>query len=209
MTTPAPVAAQSPAGKTEIFDFENATVGTMPSGFSAALTGGGAIKWTIVEDSSSPSGAKVLTEISADVTDYRFPIAILESIQARGVEMRVRFKAVAGRIDRAAGLVARLKDKDNYYIVRANALEDNIGLYKVVGGRRIQFGGVEYPVPPGRWHELGLAIEDDRFYVTFNGRLLFSTTDRDRTFTEPGRVGLWTKADSLTRFDGLTVTTLR
>ncbi len=135
LTTPAPVAAQTAAGKTEIFDFENATVGIMPSRFTAALTGGGnPIKWTIVEDATSPSGAKVLTEISADVTDFRFPLAILDSIQARDVELRVRFKAVAGQIDQAAGLVARLKDKDNYYTVRANALEDNIGLYKVVGG---------------------------------------------------------------------------
>jgi hypothetical protein len=109
-------------------------------------------------------------------------------------------------VDQAAGLMVRVRDPRNYYIVRANALENNVRLYRVVGGRRTQFAGVDVPVPRDRWQSLGLRIEGDRLSVTLDGRELFTATDR--TFRGPGRVGLWTKADSLTHFDNLEVQAL-
>ena len=185
-------------------DFETGTIEALPPGFSAELTGKGKpVRWVVLEDPSAPAGPKVLAETSGDSTSNRFPLAILDGFEAKDVEVLVRFKPVAGKVDQAAGLVVRLQDSNNYYIARANALENNVRLYRVVDGHRQQFAGVDVPVPNGRWHILTLRVEGERFTVALDGRELFQATDR--TFSGAGRVGLWTKADSLTHFDDLVV----
>ena len=114
------------------------TPGQLPAGFRIVRTGKGApAAWSVVEDSSVPSG-KVLAQTSTDQTDYRFPLAVYDGITAKDVEVSVRFKAVGGRIDRAGGIAVRLADPDNYYVLRANALEDNVNFYHVVRGSRRQ-----------------------------------------------------------------------
>ena len=189
-------------------DFEDAEVGAPPRGFSFALTGNGPpARWTILEDASSPAGAKVLAEVSRDRTDNRFPLAILEGVTARDVAVSMRFRPASGSVDQAAGLVVRLRDARNYYVARANALENNVRLYRVVGGRRMQFAGGDIRVPRDRWQTLGLRVEGDRLAVSLDGRELF--TAADKTFAEAGRVGLWTKADSVTHFDAFEVQPLR
>lgn len=200
-----PVAAES---KPQRFDFEDASVGALPRGFSVAMTGGGPpARWTVLEDPASPTGPKVLAETSKDRTDNRFPLAILEGVTVRDVAVSVRFRPVSGTVDQAAGLVVRFRDARNYYVARANALEDNVRLYRVVDGRRIQCAGVDIRVPRDRWQALGLRVEGDRLAVSLDGRELFTATDR--TFAEAGRVGLWTKADSVTHFDAFEVQPLR
>lgn len=189
-------------------DFETGPIEAPPSGFTAGLTGEGEpVRWTVLDDPSAPAGPKVLAETSQDTTDYRFPLAILDGFAARDVEVRVRFRPVSGTVDQAAGLIARARDERNYYVVRANALEDNVRLYRVVDGDRQQFAGAKVKVLSGTWQELGLRVEGDRFTVSLDGKDLFGATDR--TFAEAGRVGLWTKADSLTHFDDLVVQRLR
>jgi hypothetical protein len=197
--------ATSPADDGEVHvDFEERPVGGTPPSFETGLTGkGGPVRWELLRDESAPNGPTVLAETSGDRTSDRFPLAILRGFEARDVEVRVRFKPVSGRVDQAAGLMVRVRDEDNYYIARANALEGNVRLYKVVKGRRQQFAGVAVTVLKGKWQELGLRVEGDRFTVSLDGRELFGATDR--TFAEAGRVGLWTKADSLTHFDELIV----
>lgn len=188
--------------------FDSFERGRVPPGFSTALTGGGGpASWVIQEDPTAPSGSNVLAQTSADQTDYRFPICVYDKFTAKDVEVSVKFKAVSGTVDQAAGLVARFKDKDNYYVVRANALEDNVKLYKVVGGSRKPFAGTNVKVSLGAWHTLALAIKGRHFEIFFDGRLLF--TADDRTFKEAGKVGLWTKADSVTYFDDLRVRPLQ
>lgn len=200
-----PAAAQAPRAAR---DFEDAAAGAPPPGFFSALTGGGGpVHWVVLEDRSSPAGPKVLAETSKDRTSDRFPLAILDGFEARDVAFSVRFRPVSGSVDQAAGLVVRLRDPRNYYIVRANALEDNVRLYRVVDGRRTQFAGVDVRVPRDRWQALGLRVAGGRFEVSLDGRTLFSATDR--TFAESGRVGLWTKADSVTHFDAFEVEALR
>lgn len=185
-------------------DFDKFATGKTPPGFSTALTGGGGpVSWVIQEDSTSPGGGKVLAQMSTDKTDYRFPLCIYDKATAKDVEVSVRFKAVAGKVDQAAGLVARFQDKDNYYITRANALEDNVRLYKVVGGDRKQFAGVKAKVSSGQWHALKLEVKGKHFEVFFDDKLLFEADDD--TFTEAGKVGLWTKADSVTYFAALKI----
>ena len=117
----------------------------------------------------------------------------------------MRFKPVAGEVDRAAGIAVRLSDPNNYYVVRANALEDNVRLYRMVSGRRSQFAGADAKVPSGKWQELRLVARGSRFEVFLDGKSLYSATDT--TFPAAGRVALWTKADSVTRFDDLRIQT--
>jgi hypothetical protein len=182
------------------------TFGSPPAGFTFARTGRGTEgEWTVIADPTASAG-RAIEQISTDRTDYRFPLAIHESLSAPNLDATVRFKAVAGKIDQAAGVAVRLQDADNYYVARANALEDNVRFYRVVDGRREQLGGSNLKVTPNQWHTLGLRAEGERFTVSYDGKSLFSVTDK--TFAEAGGVALWTKADSVTRFDQMTITIL-
>jgi glycosyl hydrolase family 59 (putative galactocerebrosidase) len=188
-------------------DFENATADALPPGITGALTGSGApAAWVVLEDATAPAGPKVLAQTSTDKTDYRFPLAIFDAPIAADVDVTVRFRPVGGEIDQAAGIAVRLKDRNNYYVVRANALEDNVRLYRMVGGQRTQFAGTSAKVPSDKWQELRLTVRGSRFEVFLDGKSLFSATDA--TFTSAGRVALWTKADSVTYFDDLRIQTL-
>jgi hypothetical protein len=194
-----PTWAQQAAAKS---DFEETQVGSVPPGFSPGLTGKGTPPaWKVVDDPTAPAGPRVVAETSGDRTNERFPLLILDGFEARDVQVSVAFKPVSGRVDQAAGIVVRLKDANNYYIARANALEGNVRLYKVVGGKRSQFAGKDVPIPSGRWETLGLGVQGDRLEVRLNGEVLFEA--RDQTFKDAGKVGLWTKADSVTYFDDL------
>jgi Beta xylosidase C-terminal Concanavalin A-like domain len=201
-------AAEAAATEPTRIDFETGALEAPPSGFTAELTGKGKpVRWVVLEDPSAPAGSKVVAETSGDGTSNRFPLAVLNGFEAKDVEVSVQFKPVAGEVDQAAGLMVRLQDANNYYIARANALENNVRLYRVVDGHRQQFAGVDVPVPNGRWQTLTLRVEGERFAVALDGRELFQATDQ--TFSEAGRVGLWTKADSLTHFDDLVVQRLQ
>jgi len=192
--------AQGGGSSTRI-DFES------PIGFQPMLTGkGGPVAWSVIDDPTAPAGPKVLAQTSADKTDYRFPLAVFDQPVLADLDVAVRFKPVAGEVDRAAGIAVRLVDRDNYYVVRANALEDNVRLYRVVKGDRRQFAGANVKVPSGVWQELRLIVRGNRFDVFFEGRSLYGATDA--TFTAAGRVALWTKADSVTWFDELRIASL-
>jgi len=197
-------AAEAGAREAITLDFDATAVGEPPSGFSAALTGGGGpVAWRVVEDATAPSGGKVLAQTSTDKTSSRFPLCVYEGLTAADVEVSVRFKPVSGTVDQAAGLVARYRDRDNYYIVRANALENNVRLYKVERGKRQQFAGADVKVPASVWQTLTWEVKGSHFRVFLNDDLLFEADDA--TFNNAGKVGLWTKADSVTYFDDLTV----
>jgi hypothetical protein len=196
-------AETKPAAQITI-DFDSSEVGKLPADFSTALTGsGGPVTWVVKEDTSAPTGGQVLAQTSTDQTDYRFPLCVYDPFTAKDVEVSVKFKAVAGKVDQAAGLMVRFQDKDNYYITRANALENNVRLYKVVGGSRKQFAGSKAKVSSGVWHTLKLEVKGKHFAVFFDDKLLFEADDD--TFKDAGKVGLWTKADSVTYFDDLTI----
>jgi hypothetical protein len=183
--------------------FETEAVGNTPRGWTATLTGRGNPKWTVEQDQSAPSKLKVLKQ-SGQAT---FPLLLRDDTNIKDGFIEVWFKAIAGSEDRAAGLLWRARDANNYYVVRANALEDNVVLYKTVGGTRIPLDivgrsggyGADVPVPANQWHSLRVDFKGNRFQVFYNGKLLFEV--EDSTFADGGKVGLWTKADSVTLFD--------
>ena len=182
--------------------------GAPPDGCSPALTGGGRPpNWVNIDDNLD--GTRGVAERSADPTDYRFPLCIVDgpAFAALGnLDASVRFRAVAGKVDQAGGIAVRLKDARNYYVVRANALEDNVRLYVVIDGDRRQFAGKSVKVAANQWHTLRLRAVGDRFAVFFDGVALFEATDRH--IVEPGRVALWSKADSVTEFVDLAIEAL-
>jgi len=208
--TPAAVAAEKAApqqtsGKQFVYNFDGDTPGQMPAKFHSAKTGGGSPeKWVVTADPTAPSKPNVVAQMSTDQTDYRFPLLISDEGSFQDLDVTVKFKAVSGSIDRAGGLVFRLKDPNNYYIVRANALENNYRLYHVVNGRRSQFAGAHLKVTSGEWHELRVEAAGNKITCYYDGNKKIEATDD--TFKDAGKVGLWTKADSVTHFDDLKVT---
>ena len=181
--------------------------GVLPKELEVGLTGGGpSPRWEVVADPSA-KGGKALAQLSADPTDLRFPLAITRADAPADVEVTTRFKPISGKGDQAGGLAVRLKDPNNYYVTRANALEDNVRFYRVVNGRRQELAGANVKVASREWHTLTLRAEGDRFTVSFDGKPLISHVDR--TFKDAGKVALWTKADSVTHFETLVVKPLR
>lgn len=206
-------APEQQAGKGFFYNFDNDSTGQLPAKFHAALTGKGAAGvWEVKSDSNAPSQPNVLAQTSPDKTSYRFPLAIADEGSFRDLDLSVKFKPISGQVDQAAGLVWRLKDANNYYIVRANALENNVVLYKVENGKRTDLPlkgegrtyGKKTSVPSGQWSELHVVASGNLFEVFINGQKLYEVDDN--TFTGAGKVGLWTKADSVTYFDDLRVT---
>ena len=195
-------------GVTGNVDLSAYPLGPLPPEFLTTWrTGKGAVgDWRVVEDATASQG-RVIAQVGTYPTDYRFPLAVYEPLPAQDVEASVRFKAVSGKVDRAGGLAVRVRDADNYYVARANALEDNVRLYRVVKGDRQQLASASAKVSSGTWHTLTLRAEGDRLSVSFDGTSLF--THSDRTFTGLGKVALWTKADSVTRFDRLNIRPLQ
>ena len=202
----------SAQAETRKFDFAADAVGSPPAGFTFARTGGGKPGvWVVQTDAAL--GRKVLAQTDADQVGMRFPVAIADAVVAADVDVSVKFKPISGSEDMAAGLVWRYRDKDNYYIVRANALEDNVVLYKVQNGRRIDLAlkgkgktyGAKAPVPKGQWSDLRVTAAGSLFTVYLNGQQLYEV--EDQTFPGAGKVGVWTKADSVTQFDALTIIT--
>jgi hypothetical protein len=187
--------------------FDQAAPSGLPSQFEAALTGKGVPpRWEVIEDKSA-AGGKVLAELSGDRSDYRFPLAILKEVSGASLEASIRFKAVSGKVDQAAGIAFRLQDENNYYVVRANALENNVRLYTVIKGDRKQMAGKDIKVPAGVWQTLTVRALGNRIEVEFNGQTII--TKDDASFPIAGRVALWTKADSLTHFESLAIKTLQ
>ena len=197
----------------ETIRFDSAKPGSLPAGWSVVMTHAGAPpKWEVRHDPSAPSKPNVLAQVSSDRTDSRFPMAILNTASYTDGEVSVKFKTVAGKGDQAAGVVWRYRDPNNYYLVRANALEDNIVMYKVKDGTRIPLApkgklsktdGVRHRIPARTWSILKVTFKKSRFEVYFDHRKVFEV--EDATFAQPGKVGLWTKADSVTYFDDFLV----
>src|SRR5215467_738735 len=133
-------------------------------------------EWTVVADASA-KGGQAIAQVSKDKTGYRFPLAIYKQFSGRDVEISVRFKPVAGTVDQAGGIAVRLQTPDDYYVVRANALEDNVRFYRVVKGKREQLAGADIKVAANAWHTLALKAEGDRFDITYDGKPLFAAKD--------------------------------
>ena len=179
----------------EAINFDGFTVGGAPPGWTATKTGTGQAKWTVEKDETAPSKPNVLKQ-SGQAT---YPVCIKDDTNIKDGFVEVKFKPVSGKEDQAGGVVWRLKDANNYYVARANALEDNVTIYHTINGRRTETKRAGIKVATNQWHTLRVDFEAKHFVVRLDGKEALAWDDE--TFKDAGKVGLWTKADSVTLFD--------
>ena len=192
-----------------ILFFEDDKLAELPKDWSQYFTGkdGEKPNWQIVDD----KGNKVLAQLTKENPNYHFNIAVFDKFAAKNIELSVKLKGVDGSMDQGGGFVWRFIDENNYYVVRANPLEDNVVLYKVESGKRTDLPligkgrtyGAEVDKLGSDWNELKLNVKGDLFTVYLNGKEIFQV--KDRTFTNIGKVGFWTKADAITYFDNFQI----
>jgi hypothetical protein len=178
----------------EPMTFDAHTIGQPPAGWICGATGKGMPKWTIEADPGL--GHNVLKQSGR----APFPWCVKDDIALADGWVEVRFRPLAGREDQAGGLVWRWKDGDNYYVARANALENNVSLYHTTRGARSTIEYRDAPVAKDAWHTLRVDFKGSAIRVTLDGKV---TIDRnDNHIAGSGKAGVWTKADSVTLFDG-------
>ena len=192
------VGALLAVGATETVNFDKAEAGKPPGGWTATQTGTGQAKWEVVADATAPSRPNVLKQ-SGQAT---YPVALKDDTNLKDGFVEVKFKALSGREDQAGGLVWRARDANNYYIARANALENNVTIYHTIDGRRTEKKRARMTVAANQWHTLRVEFEGAHFIVRLNGQTALEWDDE--TFKEGGRLGVWTKADSVTEFGDFT-----
>ena len=183
-----------PVGAEKV-NFDQDAVGSLPGDWVAGVTGRGESKWIVEADPTAPSAPNVLRQSGVGA----FPWCIKKGTALADGVLEVKFKPISGKEDQAGGVVWRAKDSDNYYIARANALEDNVTIYHTVKGKRTEKKRTDMKVASGQWHTLRVDFSDNHFTVTLDGKKAIEWDDK--TFTEAGMVGVWTKADSVTLFD--------
>ncbi len=176
-------------------NFDKDKPGTVPAGWSCGVTGRGNPKWAVEGDGSAPSAPNVLRQSGSGT----FPWCVRKSASPTDGFVEVKFRSEKGREDQAGGVVWRWKDGDNYYVARANALENNVSLYYTTGGRRNTIKYVDAPVPPNVWHTLRVEFAGTRIKVLLDGKPYIE--QEDSHISGAGAVGVWTKADSVTAFD--------
>ena len=179
----------------ETVSFDSAPTGQPPSGWTATKTGSGTAKWTIEKDDTAPSKPNVLKQ--SGVATY--PVCFKDDTSIKDGFVEVKFKPISGKEDQAGGVVWRLRDANNYYIARANALEDNVTIYHTIDGRRTEKKRTNMKVASNAWHTIRVDFAGNHFTVTYDGKKAFDWDDE--TFKDAGTVGVWTKADSTTLFD--------
>jgi hypothetical protein len=190
------------------YTFDRDPPGKPPVGWAFARTRnvGAAGTWVVSVAKDAPSGGRALAQLDEDDTNGRYPLAIAPDDAPADLRISVKCKAVSGDVDQACGLVFRYQDENNYYVTRSNALEGNVRLYFVKDGKRTQIATWDGKVPGKGWNELAAEAKGDVLRVFFNGKQVIQ--HQDGTFSGGGKVGLWTKADSVTYFDDLTVSVL-
>ena len=179
----------------ETVTFATAEPGKPPAGWTASQTGSGHAQWAVVADATAPSRPNVLKQ-SGNAT---YPVCIKDDTSVKDGFVEVKFKPVSGREDQAGGLLWRAKDVNNYYVARANALEDNVTIYHTVNGRRTEKKRTDMKVATNQWHSLRVEFQGNHVAVLLDGRKALDWDDE--TFKDAGKVGVWTKADSVTLFD--------
>lgn len=187
------MASTSAFGETDTFD--KMPAGSPPLDWTCGVTGRGSPRWIIEPDQSAPTQPNVLKQSGSGA----FPWCVKNGVSIADGYVEVKFKPLAGREDQAGGLVWRWKDGDNYYVARANALEDNISLYYTEQGRRNTIKYVDAPVARNQWHTLRVEVFGNGIKVLFDGKKYIEL--QDNHLSASGSVGVWTKADSITVFD--------
>ena len=195
LLVPAATIAIATTASAETDTFDKASTGSLPAALTCGVTGRGSPKWTIEADPTAPSQPNVLKQSGSGT----FPWCVWKGGSITDGYAEVKFKPLEGREDQAGGLVWRWKDGNNYYVARANALENNVSLYYTEKGRRITISYVDAPVARSQWHTLRAEFSGQDIKVLLDGKQYIAR--QDSHISGPGAVGVWTKSDSVTAFD--------
>src|SRR5262245_57520914 len=179
-------------GKKTVWSFNDDARGQIAKGFKGEVG-----DWQVL----SAENERVLAQL-AKSSNSTFNLVFVADSKVKDVDLTVKMKAIAGDLDQGGGLVWRGKDKNNYYLARFNPLEDNYRLYKVENGKRTMFVNSDIKATPG-WHTLRITMKADQIECFLDGKKHLEF--KDATFTEPGMIGLWSKADAQSHFDDLTL----
>ena len=186
-------------GMAQDFSFEKESVGTVPKNWTSAKTGSGnGSVWKIQEDNSSPPSTKVLVQTSSDGPSPLFNLCVASESETLDLDFAFSLKAISGKTDQGGGPVWRYQDENNYYVARANPLENNFRLYKVIDGKRTQLATADVPVATNAWHKIKVEHHGDRIQCSLNGTVYLDIVDE--SIKKAGRIGFWTKADAVTAF---------
>ena len=223
----APIALAEAADSSVSWDFDAEAPGVLPKGFVVGTLFDGRVagEWTVhdmkqlpgilkdmdrresarikkvIEAVAAPSPPHVLAQLMNKGFEHDYKVVLVDGTAATDLELEVSFLAVAGKGDMGGGLIWRAKDDRNYYLTRANPLEQNIRFYRVVGGVRKKLANFDQIIPVDRWHTLRVVAHGDQVQVVFDGQPVLNV--QDKTFQTGGMIGLWTKADAVTYFDTL------
>ena len=183
---------------------------TTPDGRVACTQGmtgvGRPATWRAVADPDAPDGW-ALSETAGDPADLRFPLCISAQAVTRDFDATLRFKPISGTRAQVAGLMFRAQSANDYYVVRANSLDNSVRLYSMEKGKRSQLAAKEAPIEAGQWHSLRVVAANERFEVALDGKPLFDVTDR--SLPQSGPLGVWSQADSVTRYGSLLISPVR
>ncbi|HEY1392718.1 MAG TPA: hypothetical protein VFV25_05055, partial [Methylibium sp.] len=195
LVTAVSLALASAAGVAQVVRFDGDAAGSVPAGWRCGVTGKGSPHWAVAADPTAPRAPNVLLQSGSGT----FPWCVKNGTSMADGFVEVKFKPISGREDQAGGVVWRWKDGDNYYVARANALENNVSLYYTERGSRKTIKYVDAPVAGGIWHSLRVEFAGARIAVSLDGKRYIELDDTH--IAGAGAVGMWTKADSVTAFD--------
>jgi len=203
-------------GAERVFDFSTNQPGTAPAGFKAFVAGEGQPgDWQVLSVSVPPllepitdkaaSNARipVLSQLSRDSTDERYPVLYWDGDRFGDFTFTTRFRMTGGALEQIAGVVFRLVDEKNFCVVRASALGGNLRFYKFVDGQRTAPVGNDLPIKKGQWYELTVKAEGNKFDILLDGQQAIPTLT-DNAFPA-GKVGFITKSDAVSEFADMRV----
>jgi len=200
-----------------VFDFGGTPDGQLPKGFRSTVSGQGKPgDWRIVWDEVPPllpplssqapvvSRRPVLAQMAQDPTDEHFPLLIFDTETFGDFKFSTRVKTVKGTVEQMAGIVFRLQNETNFYVLRASSLGGTFRFYKVVNGQRGLMPGPSISIPSNVWHEISVECAGNQIRCFLNGNQVIPTIT-DNSFSS-GKVGFWTKSDSVSYFSDARIT---
>jgi len=188
-----------------VWTFDKDKVGEVPAGWRPAETNGRGTPglWKVVRDDTAPTSPNVVALTRTENSGHTFNLLIAEGTKFKDVKISVMVKPGTGKEDQGGGPIWRAKDEKNYYIARWNPLEDNFRVYYVKNSRRRMIGTARVKIDPKKWHKIEILHVGTKIRASLDGKKFIEI--EDGTFSNPGMVGLWTKADAASFFDNLEV----
>lgn len=186
----------------QVWNFNRDLPGKVPPGFEIGTLFDGRLAgdWQVIASDKAISPPHVLAQLQGKGAEHAYKMVLVQGTESQNVDLTVKLLPIDGKTDMGGGLIWRATDDRNYYLARANPLEQNIRIYRVVKWVRHMLQNFDHVIRVREWHQLRVRMEGCNIHVSFDERSVFTLCDE--TFRK-GRIGLWTKSDAVTHFDDL------